>query len=208
MAVGPQAEVRQIQHGRRAADPLQRARIGPRGRLEVGSFDRHRVDLLRRKRRRGEEALAQVREVAVGVPRRRDPLVHLDDVDAGPWHVLGREVAQHQPRRVAAADGHDESAARRNRPAGVFRDDGRGSAGRGGGVGENLDVHDADQANRKERVLLGGRGNPIAETRSTGEARGTTRGGRRDGALRHGCRYETKGLWSDLRRRPIVSVGM
>ena len=59
-----------------------------------------------------EQALAQVSEVPIGVSRRRDALVDLDDVYIGPRQGLIGELTQHLPRGVTAADGHDEATAR------------------------------------------------------------------------------------------------
>jgi len=47
-----------------------------------------------------EQAFAQVSEVAIGMSRRRDALVDLDDVHMGPRQVLIGELTQHLPRGV------------------------------------------------------------------------------------------------------------
>ena len=56
-----------------------------------------------------EQAFTQVREVPVGIARRRDPLVHVHNVHVLPGKLLRAQCAQHQPWRVAAADRDDEA---------------------------------------------------------------------------------------------------
>src|SRR5262245_31370342 len=48
--------------------------------------------------------------------RRRDALIDLDDMHVGPRQLLIGELAQHLPRGVTSADGHDEATARGNGP--------------------------------------------------------------------------------------------
>ena len=89
-----------------------------------------------------EQALPEMREVSVGVSRRRDALVHLDDMHVGPGHVLIGECSQHLPRGVTPADSHHEAAAR---PDGLARL--RGGEGRPGerdriDIGQSFDLHD------------------------------------------------------------------
>ena len=72
----------EVEHRRRAGKLAQRRAVR-RGRgLEVRRLDRHRVDLVGAQRRVIEQALAQVREIAVRIAGRRDALVHLQDVHA------------------------------------------------------------------------------------------------------------------------------
>ena len=58
-----------------------------------------------------EKAFAQMGEIPVSMPRRSNPLVDLNDMNRGPRHVRGRERAQHDPGRMAAADSEDETSA-------------------------------------------------------------------------------------------------
>ncbi len=82
-----------------------------------------------------------MREIAVGIPGRRDTLVHLQHVHAVPRHFLVRQGTQHHPRRVAAAHGHDEAAARRHCDPGVGGDDRGGLVGHRVGIGQHFDLH-------------------------------------------------------------------
>ncbi len=58
-----------------------------------------------------QKRFAKVREIAIGITGWCDPLVYLNDVHLLPWNVLAGQVAQHDPRSVATADGDDEAAA-------------------------------------------------------------------------------------------------
>ena len=89
-----------------------------------------------------EQTLVQVRQVAVGISRRGDALVHLDHVHALPGHVLVRQRPQHQPRRAAAAHGHDEAPARRDRrPAPPSAMTAAAFVGHRIGIGQHFDLH-------------------------------------------------------------------
>ena len=141
MAVGAEPEMHEVEHRRRAGHRGERRRVACRRDAEIRELDRHRVDLLRRQRRAVEQALAEVRQVAVGVAGGRDALVHLEEVHARPRHVLARERAQHQPRRAAAAHGEGEAPARRDRGAGLRGDDRGPPRGHRVGVGEDFELH-------------------------------------------------------------------
>ena len=70
--------------------------------VEIGRFDRHGMDMIGQEWRMIEQAFAQMREVAVGIAGRRDPLVHLHDV-----HVLVRQLmfgGTHRGRRTLSLD--------------------------------------------------------------------------------------------------------
>ena len=58
-----------------------------------------------------QQALPQMSEVSVRVAGGRHAFVHLQQVNVLPRHVFIRQRTQHHPRRVAAADRHDEAAA-------------------------------------------------------------------------------------------------
>jgi hypothetical protein len=64
-----------------------------RRRPQVGIVDRHRVHLRRRQRHAGQERLADMREVAVGVAGRCHALVDLHQLQPGPGEVQPRQVA-------------------------------------------------------------------------------------------------------------------
>jgi hypothetical protein len=46
------------------------------------------------------------------MPRRGDTFVHLSQVDIGPWDLVLGQIAEHDPRGMSAADGHDKAPAR------------------------------------------------------------------------------------------------
>jgi hypothetical protein len=88
-----------------------------------------------------EQAVAQMREVAVRVPGRGYTLVDLDHVHARPRHFFIRQRTQHRPGRTTAAEGNDEAAARGDGPASLLgRERGAGARDRIG-VGERLELH-------------------------------------------------------------------
>src|SRR5262245_10064757 len=88
-----------------------------------------------------EQALPEVSEVPVGVARRRDALVHLDDVRLLPGHRLVGQGAQHLPRRVTAADGDDEPAPGGHGRPSFGRDEHGRRASHRASVGQYLDLH-------------------------------------------------------------------
>ena len=55
------------------------------------------MDVVGAQRRMIEQAFAQMREVPIRIGRRRDPLVHLNDMHVLPRELLVRQCAQHQP---------------------------------------------------------------------------------------------------------------
>ena len=57
-----------------------------------------------------EQAFTQVSEVSVRVSGGGDAFVHLDHMHAFPWHILTGEATEHLPRRVTAADCHNETS--------------------------------------------------------------------------------------------------
>jgi hypothetical protein len=44
-----------------------------------------------------------MREVSIGIGRRRDPLVHLNDVHLRPGQLIAGQCTQQRPRELAAA---------------------------------------------------------------------------------------------------------
>lgn len=112
VAVRAEPEVREIEHWRTAGELFEGPCVGVGCGLQILILNRHGVDVLRRKRRALEQALAQARKVSVGVPRRGNPFIHLHHVHAHPRHILIRQCAQHLPRRTPAAHGHHEAASR------------------------------------------------------------------------------------------------
>jgi hypothetical protein len=67
----------QIEHRRRSGDRLKIPGVRGRRRLQVGSFHRHRVDLLRAQRNVLKKAFAQVGKVPIRISGRSDSLVDL-----------------------------------------------------------------------------------------------------------------------------------
>src|SRR5262249_3921186 len=88
-----------------------------------------------------EQTVAQVGQVPVGISGRSDAFIDLHNMHGFPGHVLIRQGAQHLPRRMTAADGHDEPAERRHgRPALGGKSPGR-LAGNRIGLGKNFNLH-------------------------------------------------------------------
>ena len=104
MAVGPEAEMDQVEHGRCAGHGFESSGVAGRGRRQVALLDRHGIQAVRRQRYARQEALAQMLEIAIGTVGGRHALVDLKDLELLPRHTLvDHERAQHQPRRPAAA---------------------------------------------------------------------------------------------------------
>src|SRR6516164_7613135 len=88
-----------------------------------------------------EQTVAQVSEVPVRISGRSNAFVYLHHMHGFPGNILIRQSAQHLPRRMAAADGHDEPATcRHGRPR--FGGNDLGSlAGNRLGIGKNFNLH-------------------------------------------------------------------
>ena len=111
-----QPEVHQVEPGG------QPAGVGGGRRLQVRVGDRHGNQA----HRQGSQDLAQMGQVALGVPVGRDPLVDLVDLDRAPEQVVFHELGQHEPGGLAAADRAGERAVRRDRgPDPVRHESGR-----------------------------------------------------------------------------------
>ena len=105
----------QVQHRWRTGNSLKDLGVIGGGGIQIRVFHRHRVNLVGRQRRVGQKAFAQMREVSVGIASGRNAFVHLHDVEVFPGNRFVGERAEHLPRCLASADGHDEPAARRHR---------------------------------------------------------------------------------------------
>ena len=142
MPVGTQPEVDEVQHGWRTGDVAQRRGV-TRGRERgIRQLDRHRVHPLRRERRALEQARGKVREVAVGVTGRRDPLVDLRDEHARPRHVRQPgQRAQHDPWGATAAERNREAAASGDRRTRLARDEGGARTRDRVGIGKDFGFH-------------------------------------------------------------------
>ena len=112
----------EIKYRRRAGDASERLGISRRWSFQVGRFHRHGVDLLGTSRRVLEQALAQMGEVSVRMPRRRHTLVYLRHMHPVPRDIFARQVTQHKPWGMAAAHGQDEAAARGDGCSGLCSD--------------------------------------------------------------------------------------
>jgi hypothetical protein len=131
----------EIEHGGRAGDLPEHQGVSPARGFQVCRFDRHRMNLLGLERAMREQTLAQVGEVPVGVSGRRHPLVDLDDMHTGPWHLFIGQCTQHRPGSVTPADGHDETTTRADRGARLRgRECGTRPRDRIG-IGQRLDLH-------------------------------------------------------------------
>src|SRR5436853_6654901 len=93
------------------------------------------------KLRGGGETGAEVRPIAILIPRRRDSFIHLIKMDAVPWDQFSAEIAEHEPRRSPAADGEMKGAVGRDRLSGLLRDQNRCFMGNLLGGGENALFH-------------------------------------------------------------------
>src|SRR5882724_7750805 len=83
-------------------------------------------------------------EISVRVARRRNAFIYLRDMNILPGNFFIGEGAKHLPRSAAAAYGHDETPARRNRLAGLRGNKLCTCRGRGVGIGVNFNSHDAN----------------------------------------------------------------
>ena len=111
MAIRAKTEMDQVKHGRHSCNPLKSHGI-LRGRsLKICCLHGHGVHVVRRQRCVLEQALAQMREVSVEVPRRRHALIDLKHVDALPRDISTGKRPQHHPWRVTAANREGKAAA-------------------------------------------------------------------------------------------------
>src|SRR5258706_16105100 len=93
-----------------------------------------------------EKAFAQVSEIPVRMSRGSNALIDLYYLDGRPRHVRTSQRAQHQPRCVAAAHGHNESTSRGHSRSGFFSDDLRTSFRRRVAALEHFHVHGSHAA--------------------------------------------------------------
>ena len=133
----------EVEHWRRACHRLQCTAILLGRAIKIRRFDRHWMDVIGGERRTIEQAVAEMREVAVGIACGGNALVDLKHVHLTPGKRVASQCAQHQPRRVTAADRHDEASARCHRRARGVRNDRRRPAGDALVIGIDFDFHDA-----------------------------------------------------------------
>src|SRR5919108_2515725 len=88
-----------------------------------------------------KQALAQVGEVSVRVSRWGHALVHLHDTYVPPGDLFVGQRTQHLPRRMATADGDDETAARRHGRPRLRRDDPGSLLGHRTGISKDCNLH-------------------------------------------------------------------
>src|SRR6476620_7892226 len=131
----------EIKHWRRAREVLQSCRVLLSRAIKIACFDRHCVDMIWEQWRMIEQACAEMSQVSIRIAYRCYPLVDLNDVHALPGDLLVGQCAQHQPRRVAATDRHDEAPPRRNRCTRVDGDDRRRLAGDQIVIRMDFDLH-------------------------------------------------------------------
>jgi hypothetical protein len=141
VAVRPEAEMDEVEYRRRAGDYAEGLDKSQCRSFQVGGFHRHRVDLFGAYRGVLEQAVAQMGQVAVGMPLRRHTLVDLGHMHPAPRNIFACEVAKHDPWGMAAAYRKDEAAARREGGAGFCRDDRGTLSGDRLGIGEDFDFH-------------------------------------------------------------------
>src|SRR6516162_2177931 len=88
-----------------------------------------------------EQTVPQVGQVPVGISGRSNAFIDLHNMHGFPGYVLIRQGAQHLPRRMTAADGHDEPAARRHGRVRQGGNDLGSLAGNRIGIGKNFNLH-------------------------------------------------------------------
>jgi hypothetical protein len=138
VAVGPEAQVDEVEHRRPAGNLLKREGVA-RGRgLQVGSFHGHGMHLFMAQRGM-LQAFAHVGQVSTRMSRRRPTFVHLDHMHALPRDIFACQGTKHEPRSAAAADSHEEATARgRASLCGDYR---RCPSGDRIGIGEDFNLH-------------------------------------------------------------------
>src|SRR4029453_18147703 len=118
------------------------------------------MDLLGSQRRMLEQAFTQVTEISICVSCRRYAFVNLHDVHAFPRHLFVCQGAQHLPRGMTTAHGHNEAAAGSNSRS-SFRGDNLGSLPcHRVRIGKYLNVHgsssQATEKTQQSRMENGG----------------------------------------------------
>jgi len=98
-----------------------------------------------------KQAFAQVGEISVRVFSGY-ALVDLHHMHSFPGELFAGQGAQHLPGGMAAADGHDETAARRDRRPSLRGDDRGSRSGDRIGIGKHLNLH-AASPNRLRNYL-------------------------------------------------------
>src|SRR5580698_11464716 len=88
-------------------------------------FYRHRMDLFRTDRDMLQKTFLQMREVSIRESFGSDTLVDLKDMHPLPREVFVCQGAQHNPGRVATADGKSVAPAGGDRRTGIGSDSGR-----------------------------------------------------------------------------------
>src|SRR5262249_20058961 len=87
-----------------------------------------------------EQTVAQVGQVPVGISGRSNAFVYLHNMHGFPGYVLIRQGTQHLPRRMTAADGHDEPATRHHGRPRLSGNDLAGLVGNRIGIGKNFNL--------------------------------------------------------------------
>src|SRR5437588_12468847 len=102
----------EVEHRRRSGKLPERLGILCGGSIQIWRLDGHVMDLLGKERTMIEKAFAQVREIPVRITVGSDTLIDLEYVHGRPRHLCGSQGAQHQPRCLATAYGHNKAAVR------------------------------------------------------------------------------------------------
>ena len=132
----------EVEDRRRAGNLLKREGVA-RGRgLQVEVFHGHAMDLSMAQRGMLQQAFAHVREVSIRVSHGGHTLVYLDHVDALPWDFFAGQGTEHEPRSMAATNGHDEAAARGCGRPSLCGDDRRCPSSDRIGIGQNFNLHE------------------------------------------------------------------
>ena len=141
VSVRPHPEVNEVQHGRRSGQLFEGPRIPRCGGFQIPLLDRHGVNALWLECRPGQQALAQVGKIAARVARRRNALVHLEEVKTCPGDILLTQGPEHHPGSLTAAYCYGEALPSRDSAPGAGGHQGRGPAGHLICILKHLDIH-------------------------------------------------------------------
>lgn len=89
MAIGAQAQVDKVQHGRGAGNLFECYSVGLRRRFQIVLLYRHGINLM------GTERFAELREVSIWSSFGRHAFIDLDDEYIRPGQFVSRKLAEH-----------------------------------------------------------------------------------------------------------------
>jgi hypothetical protein len=74
----------------------------------IGGIHRHRMDVFLGDRSVPKKALMEMGQIAVRITLWGYAFINLEDMNLGPWNLLGGEILEHGPRGFSSADGKRE----------------------------------------------------------------------------------------------------